>query len=67
MSKELNDEDRAAFEHFAVSVVALPGSKSWLDPLEVSKAASGWVLDVFKPLPPEEAASLREYLDSGEV
>jgi hypothetical protein len=26
-------------------------------------AASGWVLDVFRPLPEEEAAALREYLD----
>ena len=27
------------------------------------RAASGWVLNVFRPLPEEEAAALREYLD----
>jgi type I restriction-modification system DNA methylase subunit len=30
---------------------------------ELKTAASGWVLKVFKPLPEQEAASLREYLD----
>jgi len=30
---------------------------------EFRTAASGWVLKVFKPLPEEEAAALREYLD----
>ena len=30
---------------------------------EFRTAASGWVLKVFKPLPDEEAAALRKYLD----
>ena len=28
----------------------------------ISKARGNWVLDVFKPLPPDEAKRLREYL-----
>lgn len=30
---------------------------------EYKKATSGWVLEVFRPLPKEEAAALRDYLD----
>jgi hypothetical protein len=29
----------------------------------VACAASGWVLEVFTPLPDDEAAALREFLD----
>lgn len=29
----------------------------------IGKARGGWVLEVFKPLPQEEADALREYLD----